>query len=105
MITPPFQVTQDDQFIYIYMKIKYIKVCQCLFKLTMTRSSIFMSDKAIPSCVVAGRPQNATFSSEIRYSSSTANLTSFGTRPQPHMIPNSVSARASGLTSFLPLLD
>ena len=28
MITPPFQVTQDDEFVYIYMKIKYIKVCQ-----------------------------------------------------------------------------
>jgi hypothetical protein len=26
MITPPFQVTQDEEFIYIHMKIKYIKV-------------------------------------------------------------------------------
>lgn len=26
MITPPFQVTQDEEFIFIHMKVKYIKV-------------------------------------------------------------------------------
>jgi protein SHQ1 len=31
MITPPFQVTQDDEFIYVHMKIKYIKASECDF--------------------------------------------------------------------------
>lgn len=33
MITPPFQVTQDDDFVYIYMKIKYIKVRNLVLEL------------------------------------------------------------------------